>query len=63
MYICLRQLYANMSQDGSNIEKMSDLEDYDPRYMIAVLAATGVLITLLVGGSVYRMVEFFLLVG
>jgi hypothetical protein len=52
-----------MSQDGSNIEKMSDLEDYDPRYMIAVLAATGVLITLLVGGSVYRMVEFFLLVG
>lgn len=50
-----------MSQEGSNIEKMSDVEDYDPRYMMAVLVATGILITLLVGSSVYRIIEFFVI--
>lgn len=63
MYIYFRQVYSDMSQEGSNIEKMSDVEDYDPRYMMAVLVATGILITLLVGGSVYRIIEFFFVVA
>jgi hypothetical protein len=52
-----------MSKKGSNIMKMSDLEDHDHRYMSAVLVAVGALITLLVVGSLYRMVEFFLIIG